>query len=231
MGELIMKKPLVVFIVFFIVCSVSVFAQAVDKSQYRAIDPFDYKLDEEKAAANSVRKFKSVVLYASQEGTRFIFNSLDQGTTLDLNTGRTINPPSSAQKVTIYYTATKGIRDALVLDEIDSGNTTEEGIGLEKSKVPASSGIKKTDYKEIDPFDYKSESELAQNGEIRKYKSQVQYSAQSGLAYSFVSVDNGTLLTMKVTRRFPQFTPNQKIIVYYTATKGFIDSLVLDDVE
>ena len=226
-----MKKTLAAFAVFFIVFSVTVFGQTVDKAQYKAIDPFDYKLDEEKAAANAVRKFKSVVLYVSQDGTRFIFNSLDQGTTLDLNVSRTFNPPSAAQKVIIYYTATKGIRDALVLDEIDFNNPTEEGIGLVKSKVPASSGIKKADYKEIDPFDYKSDSEHAQNGEIRKYKSQVQYSAQSGLIYSFVSMDNGTLLTMKVGRRFPQFTPNQKVTVYYTATKGFVDSLALDDVD
>ena len=226
-----MKKPLVVFSVFSLIFSVSVFGQAVDRAQYRAIDPFDYKLDEDKAAEKAVRKFKSVVQYLSQDGTRFIFSSLDQGTMLDMNVNKAINTPSAAQKVTVYYTATKGIKDTLVLDEIDFSNTTEEGIGLDKSKIPASSGIKKTDYTEIDPFDYKSESEHAQNGEVRKYKSRVQYSTQSGLFYSFISLDNGTLLTMKVGRRFPQFTPNQRVTVYFTAVKGFIDSLVLDDVE
>lgn len=206
-------------------------AQAVDKAQYKAIDPFDYKLEEEKAAKGAVRKYKSVVQYVSQSGSVLNFASLDQNTKMSLSVARNISALAAAQRVTIYYTATKGIIDALALDEIDASNTTEAGIGLAKPVVSASSGIKKADYNEIDPFDYKIDAENAQRGETRKFKSTVLFSGQSGINYSFVSLDEGTMLSMKVGRRIPPLTANQKVTIFYTATKGIVDSLFLDDIE
>lgn len=224
-------KTLFTGFVCFCIVSAAVFGQAVDRTKYKAIDPFDYKLEEEKAAISSVRKYASVVQYQSQSGTVFSFISLDQGTSLELKLEKQINPPSAAQKVTIYFTATKGIIDSLVLDEIDFNNTTEAGIRVVKSTVPSSSGIKKTDYTAIDPFDYKSEAEFAQSGNVRRYASSVQFSGQSGLNFSFVDPASNTLLSMKVSRRFPPLAQDQKVTVYYTATKRIIDSLVLDDIE
>ena len=211
--------------------TVSVFGQTIDRSKYTAIDPFDYKLDEEKAARGAVRTFKSVVQFVSQNGTVFTFSSLDQGTMLDLRLSRHLPPPSTSQRVTVYYTATKGIIDTLALDEIDFNNTTEEGIGLKKSAVQSSSGIRKSDFREIDPFDYKIDAENSQRGDVRRYKSTVLFSSQNGISYTFVSTDGGTMLSLKVGQRLAPMKPDQKVTIYYTATKGIVDSLILNDIE
>jgi len=36
---------------------------------------------------------------------------------------------------------------------------------------------------------------------------------------------------MKVGRRIPPMKSDQKVTIYYTATKGIVDSLVLNDIE
>jgi hypothetical protein len=206
----------------------------IDKSQYTAIDPFDYKLNEKKAEDGAVRKFKSVVQYSSQTDKWFIFDSLDRATQLTLTVAnKRTTPPEPNQITTIYYTATKKKLDTLVLDEMDYSNTTEEGIGLVKS-IHASPGIDRTAYTEIEPFDYKIEVENTKQGDKRKYKSTVLFSAQNGITFYFVSDDSdeeGTLLTMRAKQRFPSLTMGQKVTVYYTATKGIVDSLSLDDIE
>jgi hypothetical protein len=140
-----------------------------------------------------------------------------------------MNPPSPGQTVTIYYTATKRVRDELVLDEIDYNNTTEAGIGLVKSSVPASS-VNRSDYRNINISDYIIESEQAGQGEVRKYRASVQFSGQDGINYSF-AVGGGDTITLKVTRRFNPLTENQRVTIYYTAEKGLPrDLLVLDDI-
>jgi hypothetical protein len=206
----------------------------IDKSQYTAIDPFDYKLSERKAEDGSVRKFKSVVQFWFQSDKGFTFYSLDRATTLDVMvTDKRIASPAADQIATIYYTATKKKLDTLVLDEIDYSNTSEEGIGLEKS-TPASSEIDRAAYTEIEPFDYKIEAENAEQGDKRKYKSTMLFSAQNGITFYFVSEETdeeGTLLTLRANRRFPSLTMGEKVTVYYTATKGIVDSLSLDDIE
>jgi hypothetical protein len=56
---------------------------------------------------------------------------------------------------------------------------------------------------------------------------------QSGSNYYFKSLDGNTTLLMEVTKRFAAMTRNQKVTVYYTATKNAymdIDSVVLDDI-
>jgi hypothetical protein len=226
-----MKKPAFRFIVCFFVLTVPLFGQAVDKAGYKAVDPFDYKLDEKKAARGAVRKFKSVVQYTSQSGTVLSFASLDEGTSLHVAMTRNFSVPAQGQKVTIYYTATKRIIDSLVLDEIDVANTTEEGISLVKSRVPASTNINKSGYKEIEVFDYKMEAENAPRNDVRKYKSKVLFSSQDGIAYYFVSPVEKTLISMKAEQRIPPLAANQSVTVYYTATKGIVDTLSLDAIE
>ena len=226
-----MKKTLLGFALCFAAFLLSVCSQKnIDKDQYAAIDPFDYKLDEKKAERGAERQFKSVVQYRFQNGTVLSFFSLDQGTALDLTVTRHFNPPSPGQVVTIYYTATKRIIDSLVLDEIDYRNNTEEGINLVKS-IFVPPDIDRDNYQEIDPFDYKIEAEHAQRGDTRKYKSTMLFSAQNGITYYFISHAEGTLLSMKAGQRFPPLVADQQVTVYYTATKGIVDSLSLDDIE
>jgi len=222
-----------------LICLVALSAMAcgqkkIDRSQYTAIDPFDYKLNEKKADDGSVRKFKSVVQFWFQSDKGFTFYSLDRGTTLDVMVNnKRIAPPAADQIATIYYTATKKKLDTLVLDEIDYSNTTEEGIGLEKS-TPVPPAVDRDSYTEIEPFDYKIESVNTEQGSKRQYKSAMLFSAQNGITFYFVSEETdeeGTLLTLRANRRFPPLTMGQKVTVYYTASKGIVDSLSLDDIE
>jgi len=230
-----MKKLASGLLICFVALSVTVCGQKkVDRSQYTAIDPFDYKLNERKAEEGAVRKFKSVVQYSSQTDKWFIFDSLDRATQLSLAVNnKHTTPPEVDQIATIYYTATKKRLDTLVLDDIDYSNTTEAGIDLEKS-TPVPPGIDRAGYTEIEPFDYKMEATNAEQGEKRKYKSTMLFSTQNGITFYFVSDDadeEGTLLTLRADRRFPPLTMGQKVTVYYTATKGIVDSLSLDDIE
>jgi len=232
-----MKKFAWGFLLCFVAFSVTVCSEKkIDRSQYSAIDPFDYKLTEKKAEDGSVRKYKSVVQYWFHNEKGFTFYSLDRGTTLDIAvTNKRIAPPAADQIATIYYTATRKKLDSLVLDEIDYSNTTEEGIDLEKSTfIPPE--VDKTKYRKIEPFDYKIEAQNAEEGDTRKYKSTVLFSAQNGITFYFVSQETdtdeeGTLLTMRVDRRFPPMSMGQEVTVYYTATKGIVDLLSLDDIE
>jgi len=230
-----MRKFLWGFFIFFVVFSLSGCGQKkIDRDQYTAIDPFDYKLNERKADDGSVRKFKSVVQFWFKSDKGLTFYSLDHGTTLDVVvTNKRITHPAADQIATVYYTATKKRLDTLVLDEIDYNNTTEEGIGLVKS-TPVPPVIDRASYTEIEPFDYKIEAANAEQGDTRKYKSTMLFSAQNGITFHFVSEETdeeGTLLTLRADRRFPPLTMGQKVTVYYTAAKGIVDSLSLDDIE
>ena len=236
-GEESMKKPFAWFALCFFVTA-SVFGQAVNRAQYTAIDPFDYKLDEDSAASGAVRRFRSVVRFVSRSGEDIIFSSLDQNTSLDLKVTRQMSFPSAGQIVTIYYTATKRGADTLVLDEIDTSNTTEAGIGLVKSSIPASSGIRRSDYQEVELPAYHDGAASAAVGEVRKYRSAVRFSSQNGLQFTFDgrasedSESGGSPISFRVRRRFPALAPGREVIIYYTATSsGIRDLLTLDDIE
>ena len=226
-----MKKPLALFALCFFVATVSVFAQAIDRSRYISIDPFDYKLDEDRERRGAVRRFRSVVRFESRERQFFTFSSLDQNTSLRLNIRRDMTAPSTGQIVTIYFTATRMmLLDTAVLDDIDFDNTTEAGIGLIKSSIPASTNIRRADYTEIEIFDYRSAAELATHGEVRRYSAVVNFLRQDGIMFSFVCPEERNPLFFKVERRFPPLTPQQRVTVFFTATKWDVDSLVLDDI-
>jgi len=210
-------------------------SEKIDRSQYAAIDPFDYKLNERQVEDGSVRKFKSVVQFWFKSDKGYTFYSLDRGTTLNVTVaGKGFSSPEPDQITTIYYTATKKRLDTLVLDEIDFTNTTEQGIGLVKS-APVPPAIDKASYRDIEPFDYKMEAENADQGEIRKYRSTMLFSTQDGTTFYFVSQEEGdeegTLLTMRASQRFPSLNMGQKVTVYYTAKKGIVDLLSLDNIE
>jgi len=226
-----MKKSLIWFTLCMVVVAVSVFGQGIDRSLYRSIDPFDYRLDEDRAQRGAVRRFRSVVRFEGRNGQIFTFNSLDGTTSLDFRTRANTTPPTVGQIVTIYFTATKPAVDTLVLDEIDESNTTEAGIGVVKSSVSASSGIRRADYSEIEIFDYRSEAAQAAFGAVRRFRSVVNFQSQNGTLFTFMCPAEGNPLSIRVSRRFPPFTPNQRVTVFFTATKGVVDMLVLDDVQ
>jgi len=226
-----MKISIIGFLVL-IVTGGLVFSQSINRAQYIDIDPFDYELQSKQAAEGSVRKYKSTVIFSAQAGTTYFFSSLDRGTTLMVEVTRRFNPMSFGQRVTIYYTATKNYLDSLVLDDIDYENTTA-GPSANRSNLhdDSASSVNRYQYREIDPFDFELESKVIPNGSVRKYRSTVVFAVQTGTTFFFNSLDGGTTLMVEAARRHNPMTFGQIVTIYYTATKNYVDNLVLDDIE
>ena len=237
-----MKKNLVVCVCLFVL-TVPVFGQAIDKAQYKAIDPFDYKLDEDKARRGTERKFKSVVEFVSEiksgSTTSYLFSSLDKGTLLPMEPKPGMKPPAKGQAVTVYYTVRKTPKeDQRSLDAFeDNRNKDEKEIGVEKSPIlPSTPNIRKTEYEEISANDYRSDALYTmEDDEPRKFWAILQFMSQEGILFKFSRPDSTTeepaFLPMKLKRRYPQFTAGQKMKVYFTAVKEFKDFVYLDDIE
>jgi len=236
-----MKKSLVVCVCLLII-TVPVFGQAIDKAQYKAIDPFDYKLEEDKYTRTRVaHPYKSVVEFVSEikdNNTLFYkFISLDKHTSLLLkpNSESNLKPPSPGQTVTIYYTLNK-LRDTadVVLDAFeDNRNKDEKGLGVVKSSI-SSSNIRKADYELISPNDYSDDAFFTQEGDDdRKFYAILLFESQDGTLFQFKSLENTPVFLKKkwkVRRRYPTYTAGQKMTVYFTATKETNDHLKIDDI-
>ena len=240
-----MKKNLAVCVCLFLLI-VPVFGQTIDKAQYKAIDPFDYKLEEDSARNGTMnRKYKSVVEFISEKKENntifYEFLSLDKRTPLTLfpNPNSKLTPPSAGQTVTVYYTMNKrGNMANIVLDAFeDNKNKDEKAIGVVKSPILQSTpNIKKSEYKTITADDYRDDALFTQEGDDdRKFISQLQFISQDGIIFKFARPDNTVdklaVISMKVKRRYPQFATGQTLTVYFTASKEYKDFLNLDDIE
>jgi len=237
-----MKKNLVVCACLFLL-TVTLFGQAIDKAQYKAIDPFDYKLDEDKARRGTERKFKSVVEFVSEiksgNTTSYLFSSLDKGTLLPLEPKPGMKPPARGQTVTVYYTVRKTPKeDQRSLDEFeDNRNKDEQGLGVVKSPIlPSTPNLKKSDYEDISANDYRDDALYTQeDDEPRKFKATLRFMSQDGILFKFSRPESNAeevaFLPMKLRRRYPQFSVGQRMVVYFTAVKEFKDFVILDDIE
>jgi len=226
-----MKKSIMGVLVFLILSGV-LFSQSIDRSLYIDIDPFDYELQSKQALVGSTRKYKSTVRFSTQTGTLFFFNSLDGGTTLIVNASNRFDQMINNQKVTIYYTATKYYVDSLVLDDIDYNNLTagpSADFNFTQNYFP--SFVDRSQYREIDPYNFELESKQTPNGSVRKYKSTVTFALQTGTTFFFNSLYGSTTLMVEATRRLNQMVQGQRVTIYYTAIKNYVDNLVLDDIE
>jgi len=238
-----MKKNLVVCVCFFIM-TVSVFSQNIDKTRYTAIDPFDYKVEEDYALIGTRdKRYKSVVEFIAEikenNTISYEFLSLDKRTPLILfpNPNSKLTPPSPGQAVTVYYTMNKrGNTATTVLDAYeDNRSKDEKGLGVEKKPVTASN-IKKSEYAEISTDDYKDNAFFTlETDDDRKFKSTLQFVSQEGIIFKFSSLEKPgetpAFLFMKVGRRYPPFATGQRMVVYFTASKDYKDFLKLDDIE
>jgi hypothetical protein len=223
--------------------TVSVFGQNIDKAQYRAVDPFDYKLDEDRVRRGTERKFKSVVEFVSEtksgNTTFYLFSSLDKNTLLPLEPRPGMKPPSRGQAVTVYFTANKRANeDMRTLDAFeDNRSKDEQGLGVEKSTIlPSTPNLRKSEYIRITSDDYRDDALFTQEGDDdRKFYSTLQFVSKEGIIFKFSSPENPleqpAFLTMKVKRRYPQFTAGQKMVAFFTASKDYKDFLILDDIE
>jgi len=233
-----MKRNLVVCVCLFIL-TVPVFAQNIDKAQYKAIDPFDYQIEEDTVPRGTEGKYKSVVEFVSEikEKTNvfYKFISLDKLTPLILSTSAALKAPSPGQTVTVYYTMNKRGRVSVVLDAFeDNKNKNEKELGVEKKTYP-SPNIKKSDYRPVTPDEYKDDAFFTQQGDDdRKFYAPLQFVFQEGILYTFSSPDNASekpiLLKMKVNRRYPVFKAGQKMTIYFTASKQVNDHKKIDDI-
>jgi hypothetical protein len=240
-----MKKNLVVCVCLFIL-TVPVFGQNVDKTRYTAIDPYDYRLEEDYALRGTMNKrYKSVVEFVSERKenntTFYEFMSLDKRTPLTLfpNPTSRLTPPSPGQAVTVYYTMNKrGNTATTVLDAFeDNRNKDEKGLGVEKTPIlPSTPGINKRVYVEISTDDYRDDALYTQEGDDdRQFKTPLQFVSQEGIIFKFSSIEKPgetpAYLFMKAARRYPVFTAGQRMMVYFTASKEYKDFLILDDIE
>jgi hypothetical protein len=241
--EICMRKNLIVYVCLFLI-TVPIFGQAINKAEYKAIDPFDYKQDEDRVRRGNIRQFKSVVEFVSEQKgditTFYEFISLDKRTPLRLipNPDSNLKPPSPGQTVTVYYTVRKlSNEDNRVLDMFeDNRNKDEKGLGVEKSPIPSTSpNVRKSDYEKISTDEYTDNAFFTQEGDDeRKFFAILQFVAQEGILFQFSNPENSgektAFLFMKVKRRYPVFTAGQKMTVYFTASKEYKDFLRLDDI-
>lgn len=118
-----MKKNFMAVGLLFV--SLSVFAQSIDKSQYKEIDLFSYQVEgNQKGTAYSV-KYKMVLNFYMQSGTTLYFKD-DAGDTLSLETSKRWTF-KEGQTVTIYFTAQHGQYGGWgerKLDDIETSTTS-----------------------------------------------------------------------------------------------------------
>jgi maltose-binding protein MalE len=118
-----MKKYFIVTGLLFV--SFSVFAQLIDKSQYKEIDLFSYQVEgNQEGRAYSV-KYKMVLKFSSQYGTTVSFRD-DAGDSLSLETAKRWSF-NTGQAVTVYFTAqhrTGGYWMEEKLDDIETSTTS-----------------------------------------------------------------------------------------------------------
>jgi len=107
-----MKKIIILVILFFV--SLSVFAQTIDRSQYKEIDLFNYLVEGKQKGSSYSVKYKMILKFSSQNGTRVYFRD-DADDLLSLETTKrwALNKD---QIVTVYISA-KNISGGLWFDE------------------------------------------------------------------------------------------------------------------
>ena len=96
-----MKKIFTVVGLLFV--SLSVFAQSIDKSQYKAIDLFSYKVEGNKEGKDYSVKYKMVLRFGFQSGTTVYFAD-DDGDTISFEASKKWSF-MRGHVVTVYFTA------------------------------------------------------------------------------------------------------------------------------
>jgi hypothetical protein len=109
----------------FLLVSFSVFAQSIDKSQYKEIDLFSYIVEGRQTRREYAVKYKMVLKFRSQSGTGVYFED-DFGDPLSLETTKrwALNRD---QVVTVYFSARHGAGGYWVgqnLDDLETSTTS-----------------------------------------------------------------------------------------------------------
>jgi hypothetical protein len=117
--EVFMKRYFMVAGLLFV--SLSVFAQSIDRSQYKEIDLFSYKVEGNQKGSQYTVKYKMVLKFTSQAGTNIIFQD-DTGDYLFLETDKRWSL-NRGQVVTVYISARNigGFWTNENLDDLETG--------------------------------------------------------------------------------------------------------------
>jgi hypothetical protein len=81
--------------------------------------------------------------------------------------------------------------------------------------------VDRTQYTETTLFDLEIWEHQGQARASQKFKATVQFSMQSGTSLIFVDTDGNTLKDFYITKRWPEMQRNQRVIIYFTATKSY----------
>jgi len=105
--------------------SFSVFAQSVDKSQYKEIDLFSYQVEGNQEGRDYTAKYKMVLKFLRQNGTWVSFED-DAGDTLTLETTKRWSL-NQGQVVTVYVSArhsSLGLWTDKKLDDLETSTSS-----------------------------------------------------------------------------------------------------------
>jgi len=114
-----MKKYFMVVVLMFV--SLSVFAQSIDRSQYKEIDLFGYLVEGKQGGRTYSVKYKMVLKFDYQSGTTIVFRD-DAGDFISLETTQRWSL-NKGQIVTLYFTARHseyGIWTGEKLDDLET---------------------------------------------------------------------------------------------------------------
>ncbi|MDR2784694.1 MAG: hypothetical protein LBB83_02145 [Treponema sp.] len=118
-----MKKHFIMVGLLFV--SLSLFAQSIDKTQYKEIDLFSFLVEGEQEGSEYSVKYKMVLKFFVQSGTSVSFQD-DSGDFLFLHTTKRW-AFESGQTVTVYFTAQHseyGMWREQKLDDIETSTTS-----------------------------------------------------------------------------------------------------------
>jgi len=105
--------------------SLSLFAQSIDRSQYKEIDLFSYMVEGKKEGSQYYVKYKMVLKFSLQSGTNIYFED-DTGDSFVLETTKRWSL-NRGQFVTIYFSAkhsTYGFWSEVKLDDLETSTTS-----------------------------------------------------------------------------------------------------------
>jgi hypothetical protein len=118
--EVVMKKYIMTVGLLFV--SLSVFAQSIDRSQYKEIDLFSYKVEGKQKEGQYSVKYKMVLKFNNQSGTNINFQD-DAGDYLNLETTKRWSL-NRGQVVTIYLSSKHTIYGMWLEEKLDDLETS-----------------------------------------------------------------------------------------------------------
>jgi hypothetical protein len=117
-------KKICFFVVLLLICSLGVVAQSIDKSQYKEIDLFSYKVEGNEEGKAYQVKYKMILKFSMQSGTIVSFQD-DDGDSLYLEATKKWSF-TRGEVVTVYFTARHHLFGAWLEAKLDDIETSTD---------------------------------------------------------------------------------------------------------